>query len=147
VSGHLLKKQQKVTEDPAEHNRRSIYIFARRNLRYPLFELFDKPDALMSCGRRNESTTAPQALTLFNSEFSGSIARSLAKEVLKQGSETDTIIGTAAWKCFLRAPTPQERVLGQAFLERQARLADTLEETVADYCLALINASAFLFVD
>jgi len=147
VSSHLLEKQQKVTGDPSEHDRRSIYIFARRNLRYPLFELFDKPDALMSCGRRNESTTAPQALTLFNSAFSGSIARSLAKEVLKQGSETDTIINAAAWKCYSRAPTAQEQTLGQAFLERQARLAGTLDEAVADYCLALINASAFLFVD
>lgn len=147
VSSQLLKKQQKVTADPAEHDRRSIYTFARRNLRYPLFELFDKPDALMSCGRRNESTTAPQALTLFNSDFSGSIARSLAKEVLKQGSDASSIVTTAAWKCYSRAPTPQEQTLSQAFLERQTALAGTLEEAVSDYCLALINASAFLFVD
>ena len=147
VSSQLLKKQQKITPDPAEHDRRSIYTFARRNLRYPLFELFDKPDALMSCGRRNESTTSPQALTLFNSEFSGSIARSLAKQVLKQGSDPASIVTTAAWKCYSRAPTAQEQALGQAFLERQTALAGTLEEAVTDYCLALINASAFLFVD
>ena len=101
----------------------------------------------MSCGRRNESTTAPQALTLFNSEFSSSIARSLAKEVLKQGSDADSVVTTAAWKCYSRAPTLQERRLGQAFLERQTVLTGTLDEAVADYCLALINASAFLFVD
>ena len=147
VSSQLLRKQQKVTTDPAEHDRRSIYTFARRNLRYPLFELFDKPDALMSCGRRTESTTSPQALTLFNSEFSSSIARSLAKQVLKQGSDAPSIVTTAAWKCYSRAPTPQEQTLGQAFLERQTDLAGTLEEAVFDYCLALINASAFLFVD
>ena len=147
VSSQLLKKQQKITADPAEHDRRSIYTFARRNLRYPLFELFDKPDALMSCGRRNESTTAPQALTLFNSDFSGSIARSLAKQVLKQGSDPASIVTAAAWKCYSRAPTAQEQTLGQAFLERQTVLAGTLEEAVTDYCLALINASAFLFVD
>ena len=147
VSSHLLEKQQKVTGDPSEHDRRSIYIFARRNLRYPLFELFDKPDALMSCGRRNESTTAPQALTLFNSEFSGSIAVSLAKEVLKTGTDATSIVNAASWRCYARAPTEQELALGKAFIERQTALTRTLDQAVGDYCLALLNASAFLFVD
>ncbi|MGH7292760.1 MAG: DUF1553 domain-containing protein, partial [Myxococcota bacterium] len=78
VSETLLKNQSKVTADASEHDRRSIYVFSRRNLRYPLFDLFDRPDARMSCGRRNESTTAPQSLMLFNSAFSLSMAQSLA---------------------------------------------------------------------
>jgi hypothetical protein len=74
ISDTLLKKQHEVNPDATEHNRRSIHTFARRNLRHPLFELFDRPDAQMSCARRNESTTAPQALMLLNSEFVNSIA-------------------------------------------------------------------------
>ena len=32
------------TKDPQERNRRSIYVFVKRNLRYPLFAAFDMPD-------------------------------------------------------------------------------------------------------
>ena len=56
----------KVTEDPAERNRPSIYVFVRRNTRYPMFEAFDLPDQNLSCGRRNVSTVPTQALMLLN---------------------------------------------------------------------------------
>ena len=35
----------KLNDDPSERNRRSVYVFVRRNTRYPLFESFDMPDA------------------------------------------------------------------------------------------------------
>ena len=77
----LLPNQWKASENPADAARRSIYIFARRNLRYPLFEAFDRPDPNASCPLRGRSTTAPQSLLLFNSEFSLSCAKHLAVEV------------------------------------------------------------------
>ena len=147
VSGTLLKKQQGATTDPLELNRRSIYTFARRNLRHPLFELFDRPDALMSCGRRNESTTAPQALMLFNSEFSLGIAKAVAAQVKASGSDAASVVTNAVWRCYSRAPTAKEFELGKTFIERQTALTSTLEEAITDYCLALINASAFCYVD
>ena len=147
VSGTLLKKQQGATTDPLELNRRSIYTFARRNLRHPLFELFDRPDALMSCGRRNESTTAPQALMLFNSEFSLGIAKAIAAQVKTSGSDAASVVTNAVWRCYSRAPTAKELELGKTFIERQTALTSTFEEAVTDYCLALINASAFCYVD
>ncbi len=48
----------------ADHTRRSLYIFARRNLRFPFLEVFDAPDSNLSCPERGRSTTAPQSLTL-----------------------------------------------------------------------------------
>ena len=33
----------KPSADPQERNRRSVYVFVKRNLRYPLFALFDAP--------------------------------------------------------------------------------------------------------
>ncbi len=35
-----------------DRDRRSLYVFLRRNLRFPLFEAFDKPDTNASCPRR-----------------------------------------------------------------------------------------------
>ena len=81
--GTLLKDQWKASPREADHYRRSIYVFARRNLRYPIFEAFDRPDANASCSVRNRSTTAPQSLVLLNSEFSLMAARHLAGRVLK----------------------------------------------------------------
>ena len=73
----------KVNEDPAERNRRSVYIFVRRNTRYPMLESLDMPDTHESCGRRNMTTTAPQALTLLNSKLTLEWAQAFAARVLK----------------------------------------------------------------
>jgi hypothetical protein len=72
----------KVSEDPAERNRRSVYIFVRRNTRYPMLESLDMPDTHESCGRRNLTTTAPQALTLLNSKLTLEWAQAFAARVI-----------------------------------------------------------------
>ena len=74
----------KVTADEAERNRRSIYVFAKRNLRYPLFGTFDAPDGNESCSRRHVSTSAPQALMLMNGKITVDWARAFAGRVLKE---------------------------------------------------------------
>src|SRR5262249_9731667 len=58
----LSKYAWKVDDDERSRNRRSIYVLAKRNLRYPLFDAFDLPDMHNSCSRRLQTTTAPQAL-------------------------------------------------------------------------------------
>ena len=148
ITSTLLKKQIEVTADPVEHRRRSIYTFARRNLRHPLFELFDRPDAQASCSRRNESTTAPQALTMLNSDFVNATAAALATSLTsKHGSEAEPILTEATRTCLSREPTPAELKTGLLFLEKQTALAGSFAEAVKDYCLALLNSNAFVFVD
>jgi hypothetical protein len=73
----------KISEDPAERNRRSVYIFVRRNTRYPMLESLDMPDTHESCGRRNMTTTAPQALTLLNSKLTLEWAQAFAARVMR----------------------------------------------------------------
>ena len=70
--------------DPAEANRRSVYIFVRRNARYPMLEVFDMPDTHESCGRRNQTITAPQALSLLNDKLTLEWAQAFAGRVLQQ---------------------------------------------------------------
>ena len=71
-----------VTASETERNRRSIYVFVRRNTRYPLFEAFDMPNASESCARRYVSTTSSQALMLLNSDLALTWAQHLAGRVL-----------------------------------------------------------------
>jgi hypothetical protein len=47
----------KTEKEPAQANRRSVYVFVKRNLRYPMFETFDFPDTHESCSSRNVTTS------------------------------------------------------------------------------------------
>ncbi|MDI1312026.1 DUF1549 and DUF1553 domain-containing protein [Prosthecobacter sp.] len=148
ISSTLLKNQSEPTKDVSEHTRRSIYTFARRNLRHPLFELFDRPDAQISCARRNASTTAPQALMLLNSDFAHSIATKIATQLNEQhGSDATALITAATLRCLSRPPTAQEIAGGQKFLQKQTALTPGFREALADYCLALLNSNEFVYVD
>jgi hypothetical protein len=148
VSDTLLKGQYKVTEDVTEHTRRSVYVFARRNLRHPLFDLFDRPDAQTSCARRNESTTAPQSLSLLNSDFAHDTAAKLAATLSeKHGSDARALISAATRLSLSRTATEKEITTGVTFIEQQMKLAGSFQGALADYCLALLNSNEFLFVD
>lgn len=148
IASTLQKKQGEATQDITEHQRRSIYVFARRNSRHPLFDLFDRPDALMTCSRRNESTTAPQALMLLNSEFAQDMAARLASRLnADHGSDADALITAAALRCLSRPPTREETALGRKFLQQQTALTPDFRAALADYCLALLNSNEFVYVD
>ena len=91
----------KVNEDPAERNRRSVYIFVRRNTRYPMLESLDMPDTHESCGRRNMTTTAPQALTLLNSKLTLEWAQAFAARVMSTAGD----VAASRWKLLINWPT------------------------------------------
>jgi len=113
----------KVSEDPAERNRRSIYIFVRRNTRYPMLESLDMPDTHESCGRRNMTTTAPQALTLLNSKLSLEWAQAFAARViLTAGSAASQQVEAAYRLAYSRRPDAEELQSALGFLDRQRRI-------------------------
>src|SRR4029077_9802343 len=71
-------------DDPAQRNRRSIYVLAKRNMRYPLFEAFDQPDLHQSCPRRAVTVTAPQSLAMLNSDLTLELARKWARRLVSE---------------------------------------------------------------
>ncbi len=72
-----------------ERNRRSIYIFVKRNSRYPMMEAFDMPDTHESCPRREVTTTAPQALTMLNDKVVLEWAQAFAARALADRDPVD----------------------------------------------------------
>ncbi len=52
-----------VSKNPKDHNRRSLYIFTRRSVPYPLLETFDMATAQQVHSKRDVTTTPLQALT------------------------------------------------------------------------------------
>jgi hypothetical protein len=122
------------TSAEAEGRRRSVYIFQRRSLTFPLVEVFDGPTMNQSCPRRPETTVAPQALALFNGGFCRGEAKALAERVSKEADP----VGRAFRLCFVRGPSDAERVRCAAFLERGS---------LSDLCHALLNANEFVYLD
>src|SRR5207249_2021347 len=95
--------------DPAQANRRSVYVFVKRNLRYPMFEAFDFPDTHESCPRRYATVTPTQPLALMNDELVMEWARELATRVLNDsGLSAEQQIERAYRLAFSRAPKPEE---------------------------------------
>ncbi len=73
--------------------RRSIYIYQRRSLPFPMFETFDHPNMNLSSGARNVSTVPTQALTLLNNPAVLRQAELLAQRIVERSArrsgETD----------------------------------------------------------
>ena len=84
VSGVPIRGKWTLTKDDASTWRRSIYASVKRNLKYPMFEVFDQPNASLSCERREVTTVPTQALTLFNNETFLLQAQHLAERIERE---------------------------------------------------------------
>jgi mono/diheme cytochrome c family protein len=127
-----------VSKQREDHMRRSVYIFARRNLRFPLLEVFDAPDSNLSCPERGNSTTAPQSLTLLNADEVMAATKAVAARLKAATPDRDGQI-TQAYRLILgRHPTAKEMGLSQEFLQRAP---------LTELCRALFNLNGFLYAD
>jgi hypothetical protein len=130
---------RKSTGDADEY-RASVYIFARRLVRYPMLQSFDTPLAIESCGRRQETVTADQALELMNGEAAGRFASALAKRVANDAGQSDEALVERAFRLTLgRTPSASEMARSRDFLTKQ--------QSLEDLCLALLSSSEFLYID
>ena len=138
----------KKDEDPSEANRRSVYIFVRRNTRYPMLESFDMPDTHESCGRRNMTVTPTQSLALLNSAQVLEWARALASRVANdQGLTPEAQVERAYRLAFGRSPAADERRMALDFLEKQERITGKRDAALADFCHVLMNSNEFLYLN
>ena len=148
--GVVTRGGWKKDEDPSEADRRSVYVFVRRNTRYPMFEVFDMPDTHESCARRNTTITAPQALELLNNELVLDWAKSMARRVMNDRGLTPEAEVDRAWKlAYSRTPTAEERASALQFLERQQSILGdgSKEAAMVDLCHMLLNSNEFVYVN
>ncbi|MBK7928736.1 MAG: PSD1 domain-containing protein [Bryobacterales bacterium] len=121
--------------------RRSLYVFNKRSIRYPLFESFDQPDMITSCARRNTSTTAPQALLLMNNAMVRMQAAAFAERLRKEaGDDRSAQIKRAFELALMRPPSPGEMDHASSFLTKGGELA------LAEFCQTLFNTNEFAFI-
>jgi len=145
----------KASSSQAARSRRSIYIHAKRNLPYPLMRVFDQPDMHESCACRPQTTVAPQALVLLNSELVLDFARGVLKRVQDTTWSKDIPSRVRqSWQLVLgRAPDNRELAEAITFLDEQAARSasdndvDRANDALLDLCHVLINTNEFLYVD
>ena len=141
----MLKRPQYwvATKDKSQYDRRTLYMIYKRNLRLPFVEVFDAPDTLLSCARRDQSTHAPQALELLNGKTSNELAAVFAERLLKERATPQERIDYAWRLAAGRLPTAEEKALALKFL---AGHADDPAK-VKEFALAVFNLNAFLYVN
>ncbi len=107
-----------------------------------MFAAFDRPVTNQSCSRRNETTIAPQALHLLNSNLVQTCAEALAVRVSRQcQGNMEASVKRAFLLALTRPPTSEERIVAQKFL------AAGSSESLVNRCLALFNLKEFIYID
>ena len=117
--------------------RRSVYVYRRRGLAFPMFQVFDLPEQNITAGARNVSTVPTQALTLLNDAFVLRQAEMFANRVKKEaGDDPASQIDLAYRIALTRSPTPTERSVALDSLK---------SHSLVDLTAVLLNLNEFVY--
>jgi len=149
--------------DPAQRRRRSLYLFRKRNVRYPMFEAFDAPDTQNACPRREASTHSLQALNLLNGDFATGRAHAFADRIAREaGPKTEDRIARGYQNALGRQPSPNELARAIEFLQGQSEIvraeaeqsqtpSSSADGPIAhaawvDFARVVLNSNEFMYV-
>jgi hypothetical protein len=111
------------SKDPHQINRRSLYVFARRSVPYPLLETFDLANAQQAHSKRDVTTTPLQALTLVNSDIVFQWSQALAGRVIRESGDDDAARIERLYQIlFSRSPDSYEKSTLQGFLDEHEKV-------------------------
>lgn len=156
-------------KDPSEANRRSVYVFEKRTMTYPMFEAFDAPNPQESCPRRFRTVSPSQSLQLMNDQLILEWSQKVASRVLNDGGLLPAQQVERAFRIILSRPpkTVEEKEILNFLGEQQTLLAARLARNekvpmpekipsgmdpaqvaaFVDLCHALMNSNEFLYVN
>ncbi len=148
----------KDAQDAPETRRRTVYMFHKRVVQYPLMQAFDAPDAQQSCGRRMNTTVAPQALALLNDPFVRARSAELAKRLqAAAGDSVEAQVRQAFLLCLNREPASGELAEAATFISTQAAAragregkitpADARLSALTDFCQSMLGLNEFIHID
>jgi hypothetical protein len=118
--------------------RRSVYIYRKRGLPFPLLETFDLPDQNISCGARGVSTVPTQALMLLNDEFVIKQSELFAQRVREaRPDDVGRQIELAYLLAVGRVPDAQEQELAREYVQARG---------LAGFTHVLLNLNEFVYL-
>ena len=126
----------KPDDDPSTW-RRSLYVFSKRSIRYPLFEAFDQPNLVNSVDRRNRSTVAPQALLLMNNSFVLVQSEKFAERLKREAGNDVTVQVERGFRVALSRPPDK--------VERDKAIEYVRRDGLPAFCHVLFNLNEFVY--
>ncbi len=144
-----------MSEGPSQW-RRSVYIYAKRQLLMPMMELFDAPTTTDSCAERMQSVVPTQALVLMNDEFVEDQAGFLAlRAVAEAGENLARVIERMLLLALAKPAGPERLKQAVAFVEaREAVYAKVPSPTnlprqraLTDLAHVMFNSSEFIYIE
>jgi mono/diheme cytochrome c family protein len=110
--------------------RRGMYTYFWRMTPYPSLTVFDAPNAMETCTRRNRSNNALQALTLLNDQAFYELAVGLADRILAEGpADNEGRLDFAYRVCLGRKPSAKETSVLTGLLEEEKERSPDDEKT------------------
>jgi hypothetical protein len=137
------------TSSHAEASRRSIYVHVKRSLLLPILAIHDAADTDASCPVRYTTTVPTQALGLLNGDFAREQAVLLAARLMREApGDRAAQVRRAIRLTTARDPDLAEVRGDVAFVEKLKAVSNRDEHSaLTQYCLLVLNANAFLYLD
>lgn len=131
---------------PSDTARRTVYAFVKRGLVVPTLEVLDLCDTVTSSPRRQVTTVAPQALTLFNGEFVNGQAGRFAERLEREAGDDPARQVEWAYRLALtRPPSASERSAALEFLNRAGPAPGSRREPWIQLCRVIFNLNEFAY--
>jgi len=110
--------------DGQDRYRRGMYTWVWRLTQHPHLPLFDAPDGITACSRRDRSNVPIQALTLLNDPTFVTCAQALAARILIEPVANDVDRIRRLFRiCLSRDPAPEEvEIVSSTLLEQRMSL-------------------------
>lgn len=131
-----------------QKNRRSIYVFLKRTLLYPLLESFDLPETDRTTPVRFASTQPTQALTMMNSKVLTQASNALYERVTKEGYRDLQSFTRRVLELTLQRTVPDAEVSRAMALSIRMELRGVSTKQAQIYlCLMALNFNEFIYLD
>lgn len=136
-----------IASESAEHWRRSVYIYVKRQLLMPGMELFDAPTTTDSCALRMQSTVPTQALVLMNDEFVEDQAGFLAQRAKAEAGDALPAIIERLFMLTLSHKPPASRLHQALEFVKSRQQASDEATALRDLSHVLLNSSEFVYIE
>ncbi|MGZ4969851.1 MAG: DUF1553 domain-containing protein [Methylobacter sp.] len=115
--------QWEVSKDVHDQNRRSLYVFTRRSVPYPLLDTFNMASAQEAHSRREVTTSPLQSLALINSDVVFGWSQALAGRVINEaGNDEAAQLDRLYQILFSRKTTEPEKEILQKYLNNHEKV-------------------------
>ena len=118
--------------------RRSVYVYRKRGLAFPMFQVFDLPEQNVTSAARYVSTVPTQALTLLNDAFVLRQAQLFADRVKKEAGDDPNAQVDLAYRIALTRPPSQA--------ESAIALEVVTSRSLVDLAHVLFNVNEFVYM-